>query len=273
MKDMDLPLLIEPDALAARLSDPELMVLDMRAPEHFARGHIPGALDVNYADFVTAQPPAMGMLPDMHKLGEVLSELGLRRETPVVVYDDEGGGRASRVIWTLHALGHRAASLLNGGFQAWTGSGQLLQQEEVPELVSGYEAALRDPSVLATKEYILSHLGDADLALLDTRTEGEYRGLDVRAQRGGHIPGAVNRNWTDNIDRSRELRFLPDQQLRDAMAALGVTPDKEVIVYCQTHHRSAHTYVVLKHLGYPRVRGYAGAWSEWGNDPDTPIET
>ena len=74
------------------------------------------------------------------------------------------------------------------------------------------------------------------------------------------------------MDPQRQLRLQPDPVLRQLLDARGVTPDKEVIVYCQTHHRSAHTYWVLRHLGYGRVRGYPGAWSEWGNDPDMPIE-
>lgn len=138
--------------------------------------------------------------------------------------------------------------------------------------LSRYEADIHNPEGIANKDYILSRLGQDDLALLDTRSPSEYAGLDVRAARGGHIPGAVNMNWTDAMDLGNHLRFKPDATLRDMLGNLGITPDKEVIVYCQTHHRSAHTYMVLKHLGYPLVRGYPGAWSEWGNDPHLPVE-
>ncbi|MFO1352680.1 MAG: rhodanese-like domain-containing protein [Gammaproteobacteria bacterium] len=97
-------------------------------------------------------------------------------------------------------------------------------------------------------------------------------GIDVRAARGGHIPGALNLNWLEAIDRGRALRFKPDDDLRALLAGRGVTPDKEIMPYCQTHHRSSHTYMVLKHLGFPRVCAYPGAWSEWGNDPALPLE-
>ena len=96
--------------------------------------------------------------------------------------------------------------------------------------------------------------------------------MDQRAARGGHIPGAVNLNWMDTMDPQRQLRLQPAPVLRQLLDLRGVTTDKEVIVYCQTHHRSAHTYWVLRYLGYPRVRGYPGAWSEWGNDPSVPVE-
>jgi 3-mercaptopyruvate sulfurtransferase SseA len=87
------------------------------------------------------------------------------------------------------------------------------------------------------------------------------------------VPGAVNFDWVNAIDQQRNLRLKPAEELRTLLETAGVTPDREVIVYCQTHHRSSHTYVVLKSLGYPRIKGYPGAWSEWGNLTDTPIET
>jgi thiosulfate/3-mercaptopyruvate sulfurtransferase len=116
-------------------------------------------------------------------------------------------------------------------------------------------------------------LDDPEVVVLDVRTPAEFAGDDVRAARGGHIPGAVNMDWTLAIDRGRNLRLKPEGDLRRMLEELGVTPDKEVIVHCQTHHRSAHTYMVLKSLGYPRIRGYDGSWSEWGNDQNTPIES
>ena len=151
-------------------------------------------------------------------------------------------------------------------------AGPTLEHQATFPTLSHYEAQFANPDTVADKDYILSRMGQNDFALLDTRSPAEYAGMDVRAARGGHIPGAVNMNWTDAMDLANHLRFKPDQALRTMLEAIGVTPEKEVVVYCQTHHRSAHTYIVLKHLGYPRVRGYPGAWSEWGNDPGLPVE-
>ena len=122
------------------------------------------------------------------------------------------------------------------------------------------------------KNYILTRLGDADVVFLDTRTPEEYRGVNLRAARGGHIPGAINFDWVKAIDREHNLRLKPPAELRRLLESEGVTADKEVIAYCQTHHRSSHTYVMMKSLGFPRIKGYPGAWSEWGNLPDTPVE-
>jgi thiosulfate/3-mercaptopyruvate sulfurtransferase len=110
------------------------------------------------------------------------------------------------------------------------------------------------------------------VAIIDARSPAEYSGRDKRAERAGHIPGAVNLNWTTAMDQPRKLRLKQEEVLRQMLSDLGVTPDKEVIVYCQTHHRSSHTYIMLKALGYPNVKAYPGSWAEWGNSPETPIE-
>ena len=104
------------------------------------------------------------------------------------------------------------------------------------------------------------------------RSPAEFTGARKFADRAGHIPGAAHLEWTDMMDKQRNLRLLPDDQLRAMLAERGVTPDKEIITYCQTHHRSAYSYVVLKHLGYENVRGYPGSWSDWGNNPALPVE-
>ena len=268
-----LPLLIEPEQLQPYLAAPAILIVDLCDPVRYAAEHIPGAAHLDYADLVRAEPPAMGLLPTEAQLSEVLSRLGLTPDQRVVAYDDEGNGRAGRLLWTLATLGHEQVSLLNGGIHAWDAAGGLLEAGLHLPPHSAYQARFADPpTAVADKDYLLARLGQPDLALLDTRTPAEFAGLDQCAARGGHIPGAVNLNWTDAMDPQRQWRLHPDPVLRKLLETRGVTPDQEVIVYCQTHHRSAHTYWVLRYLGYPRVRGYPGAWSEWGNDLQLPVE-
>jgi thiosulfate/3-mercaptopyruvate sulfurtransferase len=266
-----LPLIVEPEALLQCLHHPDVLLVDLCKPEHYARGHIPGAVHLDYGCLVEARPPVGGLLPEQRHLSAVLSSIGLNSRRHVVAYDEEGGGRAGRLLWTLDVLGHAGASMLNGGFEAWAKEGHELSTEPVPAAPGDFVAGPGRDCFADTK-FILERLGAADLALLDTRSPAEFSGERCLAARGGHIPGAVNLNWVLAMDPARNLRLKPEAELRDMLERLGVTPDKEVVVYCQTHHRSSHTYVTLKSLGYERLRGYAGAWSEWGNLPDTPVE-
>lgn len=266
-----LPLVVEPSELEKHLGTDDLLIVDLCRPENYAQSHVPGAVHIDYTQIVAAHPPVMGVLPTEAQLSEVFSSMGMRPDNHVVAYDDEGGGHASRLLWTLDVIGHPKASLLNGGLQAWLNERRPISREPVKRPRSQYSVKFHGEGV-ADKNYILRHLRDPNVIIVDTRTPGEYRGEIKRAERTGHIPGALNFDWVNAIDKARNLRLKPTEELKQVLSQLGVTPDKEVIAYCQTHHRSAHTYIVLKSLGYTRIKGYPGSWSEWGNSLDTPIE-
>ena len=269
---MELPLILEPEQLVGSLGAENLLVVDLCKAETSASTQVPGAVRLEYASLIASRHPVGGLLPEASQLGSVLSALGLTPDHHVVAYDDEGGGKASRLLWTLDMLGHGGGSLLNGGIHAWANEDHPLAHAPASAAPSDYRVAFSGDAA-ADKNYILARVGSSDVVFLDARTPEEYRGTNVRAQRGGHIPGAVNFDWVNAIDQQRNLRLKSAEELRSLLDSAGVTPDREVIAYCQTHHRSSHTYVVLKSLGYPRIKGYPGAWSEWGNLPDTPIET
>lgn len=268
------PPVIQAEELNARLDSPDLVIVDLSGDVAYEREHIPGAVNVDAASISASRPPVMGLLPPAQALATVLSAAGIQPDSWVVAYDSENGLKAARFAWTLDAIGHARVSLLDGGLGAWLDAGLPTDDEptEPTEPAPGsYPAQYRDEHV-ADKDYILSRLGAPDLAILDARTPGEYGGTDRRALRAGHIPGAVNIDWSRALRGNGDPRLLPAEQLRALYQAHGVTPDKEVIVHCQTHQRSSHTYFALKSLGFQRIKGYPGSWSDWGNDPDTPVE-
>jgi thiosulfate/3-mercaptopyruvate sulfurtransferase len=265
-----LPLVIEPADLAPRLSAPELILVDLTSAARYAEGHIPGARFVDPKRTQLGQPPAPGLLPTPESLQALFAELGHNPDGVYVVYDDEGGGWAGRFIWLLDVIGHTHYHYLDGGLLAWQAEQRELSRDvpaatgQTPVTVQIHDAPT------ATRDYLQSRLGSSDLAIWDARGPLEYSGQKVVAARGGHIPGAVNFEWTAGMDQARALRIRHDMPA--ILESLGISKDKEIITHCQTHHRSGFTYLVAKALGYPRVKAYAGSWGEWGNLPDTPIE-
>ncbi|MEH6483399.1 MULTISPECIES: rhodanese-like domain-containing protein [Pseudomonas] len=265
----ELPLVIEPAQLAQCLNAPELILVDLTSSARYAAGHIPGAHFVDPKRTQLGQPPAPGLMPDKAQLEQLFSELGHNPNAVYVVYDDEGGGWAGRFIWLLDVIGHNQYHYLNGGLLSWQAE-QLPLSDETPAAHSEPVSLTLSDGPTATREYVQSRLGAADLAIWDARGPTEFSGEKVLAAKGGHIPGAVNFEWTAGMDKDRALRIRTDMQA--ILEQLGVTPDKEIITHCQTHHRSGFTYLVAKALGYPNVKAYAGSWGEWGNHPDTPVE-
>ena len=267
-------ILIESEALQAMLSDAQLLVVDLSNAATYARLHIPGAMHMEYAILNGGTQPAPGLLPPEERLVQIAGMLKLDKMSRIVAYDDEGNGRAARLAWTLHYLGYESVQVLDGGLHAWNNEGHPVDDRPVvPDVAAALPLTSKNPSVLADHTYILEHLDDVSVALLDARTPEEYAGTKVRAARGGHIPGAVNLNWLDTMDKNHNLRLKSPEILNNALSTLGVRTEQEVITYCQSHHRSAHAWLMLKSLGFARVRGYAGSWSEWGNHPDTPVTT
>ncbi len=268
-----LPVLLDAGTLNTQLGDPQLLLLDLCSPESYTRGHIPGAIHLDPSRLQHGQGPVPNKLPSAEQLSELFSQLGLQANSRVVAYDDQMGALAGRLLWTLDIVGHRHSSVLDGQLGAWTRAGLGLQTQ--PNLPSASVFAARiDRSLIADKHYLLQHLGDHDIAIWDARSPAEYRGEKIiNASKGGHIPGALNFEWTQSLRSTDDWRLRDSQPLLNQLSRLGISPDKEVITHCQTHRRSGLTYLVAKALGYPRIRCYDGSWFEWGNDPDTPTET
>lgn len=263
--------LLTPEALEA-LPPQQTLLLDVGSAERYAQAHIPGAVLVTPAELVDGRPPATGRLPDQARLNSLFSRLGLHPDLQVVAYDDEGGGWAGRLLWTLEVVGHHNWAYLDGGIHAWQASGRPLESKPNEATARSVDVQIHSEPIAET-DTIMQALadGDEDLLVWDARSAAEYRGERQAAARSGHIPGAVNLDWLELMDRERQLRLRQD--LAEQLAAHGITPDKQIVTHCQTHHRSGLTWLAARLLGFPRLKAYHGSWSEWGNRSDTPIHT
>ncbi|MDC0598280.1 rhodanese-like domain-containing protein [Gammaproteobacteria bacterium] len=265
-----LDLIIEPEELEAVIGQPGLTIIDLCQEQTYAQAHIQGSIHINPAELVCGIPPASGKLPSLEQLSSLFSRIGYDPDHHIVVYDDEGGGWAGRFIWTLDVIGHKNYSYLNGGILAWYKEAHPVDAEPVSVTPTAPVLTIHT-DVIAEMETVLDSLADEHTKVWDARSAEEYAGTKLAAKRGGHIPGAINLDWLDTMDKTQNLRLLPLEVLKSKLSALGINPDDAIITHCQTHHRSGLTYLIAKALGH-KVKAYHGSWAEWGNHTDTPIE-
>jgi thiosulfate/3-mercaptopyruvate sulfurtransferase len=273
MNSPAIPLLLEADQLSALLSSAEqpLLILDASSADNYAKHHVPGAIHIAPKQLQCCTPPTPGKLPSIKQLSELFSRVGLDADKHVIVYDDEGGGWAGRLIWTLDVLGHRHCSYLNGGLATWVNEGHPLETHSNDAKATDYKASI-NPKFIAEIDDIVPNLASNKMGIWDARSAAEYNGVKVLASRGGHIPGAINIDWLELIDGDRNMRLVDLEKLQQRLNTLGLSKDKEIITHCQTHHRSGLSYLAMKILAYPNIKAYHGSWSEWGNREETPIE-
>ena len=263
-------ILIEPEQLAACLDEKDVLVIAVCVKKTFDDGHIPGSVLIEPSKLIKGEKPAIGKLPNIEELETLFSSIGLTENRHVIAYDDEGGGWAGRLIWTLDVLGHSNYTLLNGGIIAWRNEGFRVSVDSIAPQVSKFKAEFKKDAI-ADMGDVLNSINDDNTIVWDARAPEEYDGSKVTALKNGHVPGAINLDWVHMMDSNNNLKIRDLEEIRAQLDQLGITNQVKVITHCQTHHRSGLTYFVGKLLGL-NIRAYDGSWSEWGNDPETPVE-
>ncbi|GAB0057719.1 Thiosulfate/3-mercaptopyruvate sulfurtransferase [Candidatus Magnetaquicoccaceae bacterium FCR-1] len=252
------------DWLLEHLGRTGLRLVQVGGESHYPRMHLPGAVLVTYPEFTAQRDGLPAMFPEPADLERLFGRLGIGVQTPVVVYDLVGGTDAARFAWTLARAGHAGArAILDGGLPVWY-QRQLPLDSAIPRIEAVTFTARPDAACEADREQVLATIAShAEGMLLDSRSRNEYLGLTLRGPRG-HLPGAVHLDWIDTLMGRQDPRLQSDEALRALYAAIGIDdPTREVIVYCETAHRAAHTWAVLRHLGWEKVRLYDGSISEW----------
>lgn len=277
---MSFTTLVDGATLAAHLDDAGWRVFDCRhqladpaaGEAAYTAGHLPGAsflhLDRDLSGPTTGSN-GRHPLPDPQRLAARLAAAGVSNTTQVVAYDDAGGMIAGRLWWLLRWLGHERVALLDGGIQGWQAAGRPLSRA-VPQPASAvFAAAPRDWVVDA--DTVLANLDGGELCVVDARSPDRFRGENETLDRvGGHIPGARNRFFRDNLDA--DGCFRPAAELRREFSALlaGVAP-AQVVMQCGSGVSACHNLLAMEIAGLPGARLYAGSWSEWCSDPVRPV--
>lgn len=259
-------LLVDSEWLEEHRGGQDLILLDARV-NNYEISHIPGAYWLN-AKALKAQKTIV----PKEQLQQLLEGLGITNESTIVIYDEGSNVLATRAFYVLEYYGLRnQLKLLNGGFPAWIAEGYEVSSDQPTPHNEGSISLTANPLLITSKEELQSGL--QNVILLDTRNILEYTGEDQRDnQRGGRIPGAIHKEWRDALQEADEkgvTRFKDNSTLEREFVEAGIQRGQTIIPYCQTNQRGAHTYFVLRLLGYPDIRPYEGSWEEWGNDEFT----
>lgn len=258
-------------------SSPPLL-LEISKPEEFARGHIPGAINVWRPDYEDGEHyPYGGIRASRQKTEALLSGMGLKNDDLLIVYCTKGSADASRFLWIMSEYGHERIALIDGGKTAWQQADlPLIKDQTAPRAISKYQFPKGSQQTgYASFHDVVASISDTNVLLLDTREDYEFLGIPYTSGNSinafkpgafthGAIPGAIHINWSESVDLHAGHTFKSVSELEHIFKSRGITPDKKVIAYCQSGVRSAHTTFVLSELlGYPEVSNYDGSWIEW----------
>lgn len=257
----------------------QISIIEVSKSESYRKWHIPGAINVYRPQYSNPDYPYAGMIPSKEGMEKLLGSLGVNSNDQILLYDDRNNCNAARMWWMLYYYGYNNMAIINGGKQAWERLGY--EKSSTAPKIKSQKFSFPDASrlkIYSSLEDVKSAMERSEIVLLDVRKPEEYSGVTLKegASRPGHIPGSLLMSYTDCIhfDGDTPLGFHSPKVLQEKFNALGITPDKEVIVYCHSGMRSSVTTFVLEQiLHYPKVSNYDGSWVEWSHFAELPAET
>ena len=265
--------LVTTEWVSDNLDNKNVKIIDIRKPENYAEGHIPGALNLSYKELQVETNGVKGMIPSGDQIASKLSSLGVESDDTIIIYDHIKNLWSTRFLWTLAVYGHEDTRMMDGSYGLWEKEGKTVSTENPSVKSTKYSfTGQARPELVIGIDQVLSSIDDKSSVVLDTRSADEYAGRDVRAERGGHIPESIHVEWVQNVDE--DGKFLSADKLKSLYGGASVTEELDIYTLCQTAVRATHSWFVLEDLlGYDDVAVYDGSWTEWGNIPDTPIDS
>jgi len=270
--------LVETSWVSEHLNDKSIRIaeVDYDPTANYNLGHVPGAVLLDWK--TDMNDPVKRDILSQTQLNELLSKAGLTQGMKLVLYGDFNNWFAAFAFWILNYYGIENVTLMNGGRKKWITEDRPIAKDKPSYTQTSFKSKGPNENVRTYLDYVRQTLGQANKVLVDVRSPAEFTGSitappeypNEHAQRGGHIPGAVNIPWSQAV--KEDGTFKTEADLTKLYQNRGVTADKEVITYCRIGERSSFTWFVLKYLlGYPNVKNYDGSWTEWGNMVRNPI--
>jgi thiosulfate/3-mercaptopyruvate sulfurtransferase len=243
-----------------------IIVIDARSFSEYKHGHVPGAVNIDLFQLHWFDTTKRG-IKDFNRQSRILiSNIGIRKESNVIIYDNVSGMSAARGVWLLLYFSHTNVSMLDGGFEKWKNENYPIETKSNPLNHSRFKSSVHT-NIIADATEVKKSIYRKGVVIVDARSREEYYGSDIRAARRGHIPSAINIDWTSNIKNGI---FKSKEELLSIYSK--IPKDTKIITYCQGGYRAAHAFLTLKMLGYKNVKMYLGSWAEWGNKLELPIE-
>jgi thiosulfate/3-mercaptopyruvate sulfurtransferase len=271
--------LVDTQWVEDHLKDPKVRVaeVDYDPKANYKLGHALGAVLFDWKEDIN--DPLTRNIFSKQSCEDLLQRAGINNDTTLILYGDFNNWFAAFAFWVFKYYGYDDIRLMNGGRKKWLEEDRPLSKD-IPEYPKGnFKAAEPDNSIRVFLNYVRGSIESSQKVLIDVRSPKEFTGEILappeypteHAQRGGHIPGALNIPWSQAV--SEDGTFKSAEELKKLYESKGITSNREVITYCRIGERSSHTWFVLKYLlGYPDVKNYDGSWTEWGNMIDNPIE-
>jgi thiosulfate/3-mercaptopyruvate sulfurtransferase len=247
-------LLVGTEWLNDHMVDPRMRIVDLRESDSYAESHIPGAVSLDLNEIGHRRGPCDNIVLPPDAFGSVVARLGIGNEDTVVAYDEHWGLPSARFVWALHYYGHPSVAVLDGGWDRWEDD-DLAVTNVVPEQrTTDFQARPAAP-VYADRAWVEGAMTRPGVVILDTRSQAEFD--------QGHVPGAIAWDWFNAVPVGSWACSRDPEDLRSELGELGVRPSDEIVVYCRSGMRAAHSYLVLRNADFERVRLYDGSWQEW----------
>jgi len=260
-------LLIEPAELAQWKTTSGLVILDARKREDFELERIPGARWVDHDKWKSAFEDGV----DVEGWSKRIGELGIGKDSQVVVYDDVRSTNGARIWWTLRYWGLDGVRFLNGGWKTWKAMELPTTTAEAAPVAEVEFHATPRTGRLTKIDQILDSLATHSLQVVDARSDDEFCGIDIKENaRGGAIPAAKHLTWTDLLESETD-KFKAAAELKRLLDEAGIDLDQPTASHCQSGGRASVMALALELMGAKDIRNYYRGWSEWGNREDTPI--